>query len=300
MKPSEILQALPQYANAAHEELLASPAWAMPCRLGETSCVMKFDTARPVDTLDVAILLEDERHTLSLADSPAFPELHAIWPSRAGIPAPVVLALVEKDCGAFLQMLENASRRQLKIEGLAKEGSSASGDDALRMQVWSGDAPLFRFALTSSPALAAEFGQLRFLDVSHQSVRETALQAETEIASFVIPAADVASLAQGDMLLLPEVGAVPPRLVVDGRFAVDSNGVSAFADDGRLRVVEAQPRTVSLGELFDAGALAESLASRPQPAPRTALKLMRGGSVLATGRFEPLADHPAMAIESKE
>ena len=77
------------------------------------------------------------------------------------------------------------------------------------------------------------------------------LPCETELAAFTLPAADLASLAVGDALLLPEIGTVPPRLVVDGRFAVDENGVLPFKDDGRLHVVGAEARSMTLGELFD-------------------------------------------------
>lgn len=286
MKPHEILSMLPQWADAAPEALLDSPAWAMPCRLGEDSTVLRTADVRPGDTLNLAVLLDGERHVLSIADSPRFADIHALWPSRADVPEPILLALVEKECGPLLQLVENAVRRQLKIEGLATDGPDARTVFAQVNDVV--------FGLTRSPTVEVAFGQLRFIDCAHQAVRDTVLPCETELAAFTLSAADLASLAVGDALLLPEVGTVPPRLVVDGRFAVDENGVLPFKDDGRLRVVGAEARTLTLGELFDR---AQNPVAEKSAAPAQ-LRLVASGKTAAQGRLEQLASHPAFVVES--
>ena len=278
---------LPQWADAAPEALLDSPAWAMPCRLGEDSTALRMADVRPCDTLNLAVLLDGERHVLSIADSPRFTDIHALWPSRADVPEPILLALVEKECGPLLQLVENAVRRQLKIEGL----DSGIGPDARTVFAQVNDVV---FGLTRSSTVEAAFGQLRFIDCAHQAVRDTVLPCETEIAAFTLPAADLASLDVGDALLLPEVGTVPPRLVVDGRFVVDENGVLPFKDDGRLRVVGAEARTMSLGELFDR---AQNPAAEKSAAPAQ-LRLVASGRTAAQGRLEQLASHPAFIVES--
>lgn len=286
MKPHEILSMLPQWADAAPGALLDSPAWAMPCRLGEDSTVLRTADVRPGDTLNLAVLLDGERHVLSIADSPRFADIHALWPSRADVPEPILLALVEKECGPLLQLVENAVRRQLKIEGLATDGPDARTVFAQVNDVV--------FGLTRSPTVEVAFGQLRFIDCAHQAVRDTVLPCETELAAFTLSAADLASLAVGDALLLPEVGTVPPRLVVDGRFAVDENGVLPFKDDGRLRVVGADAHTMTLGELFDR---AQNPAAEESAAPAQ-LCLVASGKTAAQGRLEQLASHPAFIVES--
>ena len=286
MKPHEILSMLPQWADAAPEALLDSPAWAMPCRLGEDSTVLRTADVRPGDTLNLAVLLDGERHVLSIADSPRFADIHALWPSRADVPEPILLALVEKECGPLLQLVENAVRRQLKIEGLATDGPDARTVFAQVNDVV--------FDLTRSPTVEVAFGQLRFIDCAHQAVRDMVLPCETELAAFTLSAADLASLAVGDALLLPEVGTVPPRLVVDGRFAVDENGVLPFKDDGRLRVVGAEARTLTLGELFDR---AQNPVAEKSAAPAQ-LRLVASGKTAAQGRLEQLASHPAFVVES--
>lgn len=286
MKPHEILSVLPQWADATSESLLDSPAWSMPCRLGDDTATLRKADVQPCDTIDLSVLLDDERHVLSIADSPRFADLHAIWPSRAEVPVPVLLALVEKECGPLLQLVENAVRRQLKIEGFAQDRPDAR---TLFAQVE--DAV---FGLTRSPKVETALGQLRYIDCSHQAVREATLPCETEIASFVLSAPDAAALAVGDALLLPEVGTVPPRLIVDGRFLVDGNGVAPFKDDGRFRVVDAEPHTITLGELFDR---AQSPAAE-KPASPAQLRLVASGKIVANGRLEELASHPTLIIES--
>ena len=293
MKASEILGTLPKWANATPKEIVASPAWALPCRLGETSCTMRLDGLRPADTLDISIVLEDEPHILSIIDTPRFADLHAIWAERANVPQQIMLALVEKECGPLLQLVENATRRQLKVAGLANETADA-GAERLCARICTEDEELLSFSMTSSPMLLDTFGKLLFIDTGHASVREESLSAESEIAVFALPAADTASLAPGDALLLPEVGTVSPRLVVDGRFLVDETGVSPFNDDGRLRVLDAEPHSVSLGYLFDHA----QTPATPDFGTPTQLRLVASGKTIATGNLGKIADNPAFIVES--
>lgn len=286
MKPLEILTMLPQWAKASPKELLDSPAWAMPCRLDDAASTLRKADVRPCDTLDLVVMLDGERHVLSIADSPRFADLHALWGSRSDVPEPIILALVERECGPLLQLVENAVRRQLKIEGLASDGVD---ERTLFLQVED-----VVFGITRSSAVESVFGQLRFIDCSHQDIREIAMSCEVELASFVLSAADIASLAVGDALLLPEVGSVPPRLVIDGRFVVDENGVAQFKDEGRLRVVDAESRAFTLGELFDR---TQSPAAEKASSP-TQMKLLSSRSTAAFGRFEQLASQPAFIVEA--
>ena len=293
MKPLEILAALPQWANLPAGDLVASPAWAMPCRLGERNCTMRLDAPIPADTLDISIRLGDDAHLLRLADSAAFPELHAIWSSRAEVPGAILLALVEKDCGPFLQLLENASHRQLKVIGLAYEPGDAP---ALSARISADGEDLFTFMLTSSPALVSTLGQLRHMDLSHPAIREKKLPVETEYASFPLPAADIAALAPGDALVLPEVGTIQPRLVVDARFLIAESGVAAWKDDGLLRVVAGAASEISIGQLMDCAADGPRPES-PEPVANAPLRLLRLGKVIATGRLDTLGGQHALIID---
>ena len=192
MKPFEILSSIPKWAKLAPSAIVASPAWAMPCRLGDRNCTMRLDAACPADTLDIAIRLGDDEHVLGLSDSERFPELHAVWSARAEMPEPILLALVEKDCGPLLQLIENAAHRQLGVIGIAEK---PSGRPDLLVRISSGDEDITSFKLSSSPDLMSTFGQLRYIDVTHPTVREDTLPAETEYAAFALLATDIATLA---------------------------------------------------------------------------------------------------------
>lgn len=291
MKASEILAALPQWAKATPEELAAAPAWTMPCRLGETPCMMRMDAIRPADTLDIAILLEDEPHVLSLVDTPRFADLHRIWPSRADVPDPVLLALVEKECPLLLQLVENMARRQLKIEGIAK------GDDANRdrfcARISAEGEELLSFAITASPSLVRTLGKITFIDASHPSVGGTALAAVRELASFAVPAADISSLGVGDALLLPEIGTSAPRLIVDGKFLMDASGVSMYRDDGLIHVFDTESLTVSLGDVIAHAGEPTALKSS---LPRS-MRLVVSGKTVAYGHLESIAGQNAFTVE---
>ena len=286
MKPLEILSMLPQWADAAPEFLLDSPAWTMPCRLGEAVSALRAADVRKSDTLNLSVSFDGEPHLLSIADSPRFADLHLLWDTLPQLPEPILLALAEKECGPLLQLVENAVRRQLKIEGLSKETPDgrmffAQVEDAV-------------FGISRSPMVEAALGQLRFIDTAHESIRSISLPCESVVAAFALSAADLSSLAAGDALLLPEAGTVPPWLVVDGRFTVDSNGVSPFKDDGRLRVISADSREITLGELFDRA---------QDPAPEKAsvpaqLRLVSGFKTIAHGNLSKIAGQNAFTVEA--
>lgn len=283
MKPSEIIASLPQWRGAKAADILSSPAWAMPCRLGDVQDVMRLDAVRPADVLSLAIRFEDEPHILGLAQSPRFPELSRLWPSLSEVPEPILLALVEKECGQFLQMLENAVRRQLKIDGISKE---LPGPDERAIAARVADVT---FTLTRSVTIVETFGQLRHIDLTHAAIRDISLTAECEYAAFALQQDEIDALTPGDALLLPEIGTIQPRLIADGRFVLDENGVSAYSEDALVRVRSFEPRTVTLGELFD--------GSAKVPAAASPLKLTISGKTAAIGRLGRLADHTALFVE---
>lgn len=301
MKPLEIISALPQWANAAPGAILDSQAFAMPCRLGDESTVLRHAGVLPAgaETMPLSITFGDEPHTLSLARSSRFPDLDRLWPTRADVPEAILLALVERECGSLLQMLENAVRRQLRLNGLAHADAAADGTaraDIPSVSFELGDPPAV-FTLTRSDTVASAMGVLRNLDLSHEEIRSQPLPAVCEYAAFALGAADIVNLAPGDALLLPEIGTLAPRLVVDGRFTVDTNGVLPYAEDALVRVRAAAGRTMPLGELFDAS---EEPPVQPAAEPGLQLCLVKGGRLVASGRLDRLADQFAFVVEAVE
>lgn len=296
MKPIEILLAMPEWANATHEAILSSPAWTLPCRLGEKQCTMKLDAVHPAETLDIKVRLENEEHILGIANSPAFPELCSIWESRADVPEPILLALVEKDCGELLQLLENAVHRQLRVVGLSKDAPASRAQTVFAQITHDDDTPPIIFSFDLSPAVSGALGLLRNIDAMHPSIRETKLPAETEYASFALPAADLASLKTGDALILPETETMPPRVIVAGKFALSDVGVAEWKDEGLLRVCAAEGSVIELGTLFDSVS-GGAAALPPIPRENTPLRLMRLGKLVATGRLGLLARQRVLFID---
>ena len=313
MNSLDILSALPPFRGWSSAEVLASPAWAMPCRLGsEDGRLVAEGALQPADPLRLAVRFADAPATLALADSPIFPELHALWSSRAEVPAPILLALVEKECGPLLQLLENAAGRQLAVDGLA-DGETADGK-AFALRRATGE-ELCSFALTLPPAVLESFGALRNLDTAHPSVRELALPAVLQIAAPVLSSADLESLAPGDHLLLPEVTPPPAdspdgqapscpeaTLIVSGLLAAAPAGLAPWADPGTLRVVLSDPATLPLGDLLDlaSGAIDHSSLVTRHSSLRegAALALLRGPATLASGRLGAVAAQPSFEIET--
>ena len=177
MKPFEILSSLPQWSGLGPDDIVDSPAFAMPCRFGEESVSLVLGATHPADTIQLSIQLEGEPHVLSLARSSRFKELDAIWDSRADVPEPILLALVEKDAGPLLQLVENVVRRQLKLIGLA---AGAESPDARTLFAQVDDVV---FSLTRSATVTSAIGNLRNLDLAHESIRSVVLPAVAEFST---------------------------------------------------------------------------------------------------------------------
>ena len=287
MKPFEILSSLPKWTGLGANAIVDSPAFAMPCRLGEEVVTLVLGATRPTDAISLSILIEDEPHVLSLARTPRFKELDAIWDGRADVPEPILLALVEKDAGPLLQLVENAVRRQVKLVGLAMAEDADS-------PVLSAQVADIVFTLTRSATVTAAIGNLRNINLAHESIRSTLLSAVTEYAAFSLAASDMADLSVGDAVLLPEMGTTLARLVVDGRYVLDGNGVSRYDAGDLMHVVDAEPKDITLGDVFDAVETPRAVEAKVSGA----LKLVGKNKILAVGRLDSLADHPAFIVET--
>lgn len=306
MKPLEILSALPAFAKAQPDAILDSPAFAMPCRLGEETVTVRHAPIEPAqaDMLALSVTFSDEPHALCIARSPRFPELCKIWETMADVPEPILLALVERECGQFLQMLENAVRMQLRLVGISREANGgqvalcASGATASDDGEGSGD---IVFTLSRSASVTAAFGALRNLDLSHEAIRSLSLPCECEYAAVALNDADLASLEPGDAVLLPEILEIAPKLVAGNIFTIDENGVSPCVADALAHVRDAAVREISLGDVFDAAAgkalKVEGLKVEGSSAlGNPPLRLMSNDKTIASGRLDLIGGQPALII----
>jgi len=202
MNAREILKTWPGLDKANAATLLASEAWRLETEYaGKPALVRPRASLDPAATLDLDIALDGEPHRLRIADSESFADLHRLWSRRRELPGALVLALVERECGPLLQTLENAARRRLSVAGLS-DGTRAAANE--RVVGLTADGVRLDFAIDLSPVLTVEWGRLDNIDVTHPSVRALVRPARAEFARYDMTEAEVASLAPGGALLLPE------------------------------------------------------------------------------------------------
>lgn len=257
MDAKELLKAWPGWSNAGAEMVLASPAWRLPVRVGEQTGVLRFGPQVLADTIDLAVTLDDEPHVLSLVDSPRFPDLHLLWAQRAGLPPEVLLALLEKECGAVFALVETATRRMLGVKGLAEAPSPA----ARRLDATVGDVTV-SFALDVPSEVLTEWGRLENLDPAHPAIRAMTRPVQAAYWALDLPEDARAALAPGDHLLLPDDAATTWRWTVE-----------APADD-RVHACAPDAVEISFGAFAD-----EALPPVPEP---DRLVLIHKGNRLAT------------------
>lgn len=277
MSAFDILKSWPGISDASAEELFAHPAWAMPCQWSDERCILRRAAAKPRDVIGIAVTLDDDPHFLGLGNRETFPDLHDLWARKAELPSALILALIEKECGDLLQMIENVARRQVGVTGL-DDPEKRSGAIAFEVISLADGSIRASFVLDVKPSMARTFGQLRFLDVSHESLREMARPARAVYATFDLPPEDAAGIATGDYLMLPEVES-----------GAGGEWKCTFPDDGRYRVVSRDDTELTFAALADGNV-------PPLPAP-CELELRRGDEVVARGRFKELCSRPAFVVE---
>ncbi len=280
VKPIELLQQLDEFKALTPADILSHPAWSVPVTWNEAPAALHADAVVTSETINLAVRLGNEDCVLGLVPSEAFPELSELFPARAEVPPPIMLAVVEKEAGPLFQMLENALRRELSVQGLAE--TPAEGARTFQVAVAddpSASTPSFTLALTD--ALVRELGDLRYLNAEHPSIAENKVAMEVAYAEFDLSADELAGLAPGDYLLLPEMSTEKPgRVCRPGTLPSD-----------RLRIVASELANVPF-----ATALQEDL--RCAPVGTDDLVLMLGERRIASGRLSKLGEQPAFAVEA--
>lgn len=270
----ELLRDWPTWKKAGAAKVLASPAWRFRVMLAdEERWIVNAADEEASDRMWVELAFEDERHVLGISDSEMFPNLHLLWAKRDRLPAEVRMALVEKECGSLLQMLEDLFRKQLSIVGFAEgEGDRKTRAFELQGEAGFGDETAIRFAVDLSPAMELELGRVENLDTGHESIRGMVRDAEAEYAEFALP--EDATLSSGDMLLLPDES--------ESRWLTD-----VPADDGAVRVLADRTLSLTFAELVD--------GLPPVPDAET-FKIVRAGQTVATAVRSNVGTHPAFKI----
>lgn len=275
MSAFELLQKWPSWEKAGAEAIFNSPAWAMPVRWRDKSCVMRRAEIRFRDVLGIAVRFDDEENTIWLGNREAFPDLHVLWDVRSNLPDALKLALVEKECGPLFQILENAVRRQLNVVGLSSV-EDRGGSTGFEIVAQDGTI-MASFNFQVNTDIIRSLGMLKFIDLNHESILSMVRVARAHFASFHLTEEELAGLAPGDYLMLPEIGKVPPKWQVE------------MPNDDRVHVCAPDTQELTFAQF--AG---DQLPEIPTP---TTLALFCGGKNIANGRLTTLADTSACAIE---
>ncbi len=277
MTPSDMLANWPGWETKTAEELIASPAWAMTVRWGDEEMRLRFSKTAPRDVIGLRIAFDGEEHFLGLGNRETFPDLNILWNEKKRLPDALILALIEKECGPLLQLLENAVRAQLSVIGLA-EPEARAGTQGFEVVNAKGKIVAF-FSMNVSRLILDAFGDIANIDTTHPEIRALEMPAMAQYATFLLNEEEAAGLATGDCLLLPEVAnPAAAKWLPQG-----------VPSDGRFYIVADAPGVLTFGHLVDG-----VLPTIPKP---DRLMLMRDGKTVAVGSFCTLGAQPAFAVE---
>lgn len=314
MIPIDLLTSWPLLGKASVEDVISSPAYAMPCKWPSEGCSLSFaGSVRPVPAFGLVLRFANEEQILGLPDTKLFPTLNALSSDLSDIPDELVLAALEKDAGGLFALLEDASKRQVQVAGLVSSGDQRFGmARSFQIKDKTG-VPVFSALMTFSPAMVKLFGDVKYLDLTNPVISDLALDGVVEYARFNLSNDEINGLSQGDMILLPElkIGADPWKVTIhldgcytllgecsDGRLKINSSPTPLMVNPDDLRVISAESIKVSFGQvlsLLAKGGAVEKILRRPAE-----LKLVRGERMLAQGCIEQLGQVNAMALQFVE
>ncbi len=275
MNAFELLQKWPSWERAGAGTIFDSPAWAMPVRWKDIPCVLRRSGVTFRDVLGISVRLDDEENFLGICNREAFPDLHTLWDVKNNLPDALKLALVEKECGPLFQILENALRRQLNVLGVAP-AENREGTTGFELIGQNGK-PLVSFVLKVDTDMVRTLGLLKYIDLNHDSILSMERAARAVYASFTLEEEEIAGLAAGDYLMLPEIGSSQPTWQVEDQ------------KSEMLQVCAPDTMQITFGQFAS-----EELPEIPKP---NELILMRRGKILARGRIATLVQQPAFALE---
>lgn len=278
MTAIDMLANWPGWETKTPEDFLTSPAWSMMVRYGDDEMRLRLTSNPPRDVIGLRIAFDGEEHFLGLGNREIFPDLSALWNEKRRLPDALLLALIEKECGNLLQLLENAVRSQLTVIGLAKP-EARDGAQGFEVVSAKGNKLLLTFSLSLSHRVKSVFGDVAHIDTAHPEIRALEMPSLIQYAAFELNEDEAAALTPGDYLLLPETtNLASARWLPQG-----------IPNDGRYYVLAAEPAPLTFGNLTD-GALP------PIPEPDQ-LVLARNGRTLAAGHFCMLGRQRAFALE---
>lgn len=273
MDALELLKNWPTWQKAGAKQLFDSPAWRLPIAYDGEPCYLVKGDALPEDPLLVGLTFDGEEAVLGIGDSVLFLDLHRLWRCRGQLPAELVLALVEKECGPLLQMLEDATKKLVAVSGLLSAGDAESTSFSFARR----DGATMAFSLSLSPAMLVQLGRFENLDLRHPAIRGLSRPARAVYAELALEVV-VSSLQEGDLLVLP------------GSDEVASTWLERMPEDGKVRICAPEESSLTFAQLAD-----DALPAVPES---EMVLVFVGARQVAQGRIVSLGQQRAVRLIS--
>lgn len=261
LEPEELLRAWPSWQKSSADKVLSSPAWRMDVSFARQRDRLTIDHAENADEIYLKVSLDDIEHVLGVRDSERYHDLHLIWSRKDALDKNIVLALIEKECGALFVLIEHVFGRDLKINGLAK-GPSKGLRTAFKTAAYS-----FSIDLTSEMRLS--LGDISYLDPKHDSIRSMTRAARADYAAITLDESALKDIEVGDVIPLGNDYLSKAIWNLEGFAENEVHVVSAeesslrfadFADDtlpevksSALMLLVDNDNVLAEGELYDLG-----------------------------------------------
>jgi len=312
MLPLDLVSSWPGLAKISAEEVLASPAYRIPCVWQEEKAALVFGGKRPVLALGVCLQMAQEEQVLGIAQGAKLPTLASLGEQWEELPRDLALAAIEQDLGELFGVLEEVTQHQLSVKGLV------AVDDprfvtARNLSIVQGNGEdVLDFLLSLSPAMVKNMGNLKYLQLNHPELSNMALKARVEVAEFAVEPSDLAGMKAGDAFELSEMSGSGPwkvLVLVGNTYSVlgtctskslvlSSSPIQVKNSDNLVHIMVQGTFMVSLENmlaLVNKGGTAEISFGIG-----ATLDVEVGGKVLASGRLEHVGDTTLLLLQHVE
>lgn len=268
LEPEELLKTWPSWRKTSADKVLSSPAWRMDVVFARQKDRLTIDNVESADEIYLKVSLDDSEHILGIRDSERFPDLHLLWTKKNALDKNIVLALVEKECGALFVLLEHVFGREVKVKGLVDKPSKGIRT-TFRTSAYA-------FSIDLSSEMRLSLGDISYLDPSHDSIRAMTRVSHAEYFACDMSEAEISELKEGDVI----------PLGVDYLNKASWN-LEGF-NDSLVHIIDANETNLRFADFVD-----ESLPKIPAGG---SMLLVKGSSVIAEGESFVLGGIPCFKL----
>lgn len=266
----ELIRSWPSLKKASADKVLASPAWRMDvafARMRDRLTIGGIGCASE-EEIYLKIALEGKNHILGVGDSPLYADLHALWSRKHHLDKNIVLALVEKECGALFVLIEHVFGADLVVKGILDKLP-----DGTRTAFRTSN---LAFSLDLTSEMRLQLADLSYLDAKHDAIRSMTRSARADYAKVELDERAIMGLGEGDVIPLGI-----------GYLSSANWNLEGFAAE-ETHIVASEARELRFADFAD-----ETL---PAIEPSDSLLLVKGDSTIAEGELFDLGGIPCFKL----